>query len=96
MKKFLFLIIISAFPVLGFSQLPVLQHENFNTSNGLWSEYDNETASAKIKGGYYYMNNKTSSYIYRFYDTKYVNPNKDFEISAVLKQIAGAENYGYG
>jgi len=96
MKKFLFLIIISGFSVVGFSQLPVLQHDNFNSSSGLWSEYDNESASAKIKGGYYYMNNKTSSYVYRFYDAKYVDPNKDFEMSAVLKQIAGATNYGYG
>ncbi len=96
MKKIFLSIVLLIFVFKIYGQLPVLLHENFNESDSQWSEYDNDNASAKIKGGYFYLNNKTSKFIYRFYNSKYVDPNKNFEISAKLKQISGIDNYGYG
>ncbi len=95
--KTILTLLISALSVFSQAQnLPVLFNDNFNSTNEGWSVYDNENASCKISSGYYYLKNKTGKYIYRFYNNKYLAPDKDFEISAKLKQISGEENYGYG
>ncbi len=96
MKKVLSIIIFLAIFQSIWGQLPVLLNDKFNNPSDMWSEYDNEYSSCGIKNGYYFMNNKTSKYIYRYYNTKFVDPNKDFEIRTILKQISGADNYGYG
>lgn len=76
--------------------LPVLFQDNFNSNTQGWSEYDNDLSSCNISGGYYYLKNKTSEYIYRYYNNMYLDPQKDFEIVSKLKQISGMENYEYG
>ena len=71
--------------------------ENFNDNSKKWLVADQGGVKATISDGFYNLNHSNESGAALFWNYNLdVDANKDFDISAKLKQLSGTNEYGYG
>ncbi len=92
MKNFVFLSIFISF--YSNAQLPVILHETFDKNNYGWYEHESEHHKLLIKEGKYFLEAPEGGWMTYF--TPYIEPEKDFAITATFTQLDGLDNNGIG
>lgn len=95
--------IVISFYILFFSLIAVSQsggytfHDNFNDNSKNWLEANEQGIISSISDGKYQIQhtNESGAALFWNYNVN-INPEEDFDISAIVKQIEGREDYGYG
>ncbi len=98
MKKFLLLFLFVLFiPAIACAQLPLVYQENFENNDNEWFVKDNDIVSAKIAGGMYYLNLKSTKYSYRFWNKIYdLSSLQEYRLVFCLRQVTGTSSDYYG
>ncbi len=70
--------------------------EEFTSNKNSWWVGESESASAKMSGGKYLIENKSENGNYFFWMDYNLNPKQDFSIEVKLRQISGLIDAEYG
>lgn len=71
-------------------------NEEFDDNSRGWTSGDHKIYRTKIEDGKYYIKHKRTSGSRSFWIAAFIDPDKDYEIEAKIKQFSGIDNHGYG
>ncbi len=87
---------ISTLDVLELEAMPEIFTENFAVNKGTWIKTKQDSAiCVHGKGRMRMRNQKGKPWTYKLQEIL-INPERDFEIEAHMKQVGGSQEYGYG
>lgn len=96
MKSIKILILFFLFSNIIYAQnIPLLFEENFDDNTNEWSVDNDYESEAYIENGFYYMNNKTSSSYYIFWNSFDFEMEKDFIVEAKVELTYGKDDDDY-
>lgn len=80
----------------AWAQDNIFQDDFIDNTNNWWVSTVTGSYSAAIQDGKYLIDRTALTSHTQFYSSKYLDPQKDFSMEAIMTQLEGVENHGYG